>query len=106
MELQPAAILERHENPGETRLTVEVARRAGFDGRIPVEVQGLPFGVRVLDIGLNGILVNENETQRTVVIHAEPWVQPSVQPIVVLARSERKNTEHAAKSVQFKVLAK
>ena len=93
--------------PGQqTKLTVQIERRNGFAGRVPLDVRGLPHGVRVQDIGLNGILVNENETQRTVVIHAEPWVQPIVQPIVVLARSERKNTEHAAKSVQFKVLAK
>ena len=41
------------------RLTVKVERRNGFKGRIPLDVQGLPHGVRVLDVGLNGILVTQ-----------------------------------------------
>ncbi|HEX5272940.1 MAG TPA: hypothetical protein VFW33_20725, partial [Gemmataceae bacterium] len=90
---------------GETRLTVTVERHNGFTGRIPLEVRGLPHGVRVLDVGLNGILITEKETTRTIVIHAEPWVEPGAHPFVVLARSERKGTEHAAKSVLLKVEA-
>jgi WD40 repeat protein len=90
--------------PGaETRLTVHVERRNGFAGRIPLDVRGLPHGVRVLDIGLNGILITEKETTRTIVIYAEPWVEPTAHPFVVLARSERKGTEHAARSVLLKV---
>ena len=70
---------------------------------MPLDVKGLPHGVRVLDIGLNGILVNENETTRTIVIYAEPWVQPAERPFVVLARREGKGTEHAAKGVMLRV---
>jgi hypothetical protein len=90
--------------PGQqTKLLVRIERRNGFKGRVPLDVKGLPHGVRVLDIGLNGILVNENETTRTVVLYAEPWVQAADHPFVVLARREGKNTEHAAKSVLLKV---
>jgi hypothetical protein len=90
--------------PGkQVRLLVKVERRNGFTGRIPLDVRGLPYGVRVLDIGLNGILITEKETSRTVVIYCEPWVKPTTHPFVVLARSERKGTEHAAKSVLLKV---
>jgi hypothetical protein len=93
--------------PGaETRLQVKIERRDGFSGRVPVEVRGLPYGVRVLDIGLNGILITEKETTRTIVLYAEPWVEPTEHPFVVLARSERKGTEHAAKSVLLRVAAK
>jgi hypothetical protein len=88
---------------GEVRMTVTVERRNGFKGRIPVEVRGLPHGVRVLDIGLNGILITEKETTRTFVIYAEPWVEPTSHPIVVLAKNEGKKTEHAAKSVMLNV---
>jgi hypothetical protein len=91
---------------GQVKLTVHIERRAGFAGRVPVEVRGLPHGVHALDIGLNGILVNENETRRTVVIYAEPWVQPGAHPFVVLARREGKNVEHAAKSVLLQVQGK
>jgi hypothetical protein len=89
---------------GETRLTVRVERRNGFDKRIPIEVRGLPHGVRVLDIGLNGILITEKETTRTIAIYCEPWVQPTEHPFVVLAKREGKNTDHAARSVLLKVV--
>jgi hypothetical protein len=90
--------------PGQqTHLTVTVERRHGFKGRIPVEVRGLPYGVRVLDIGLNGILITEKDTRRTITLYAEPWVEPTAQPFVVLARHEGKNSEHAARSVLLRV---
>jgi WD40 repeat protein len=90
--------------PGkETRLTVDIERRGDFKGRVPVEVRGLPHGVRVLNIGLSGILITERDTSREIVIYAEPWVKPMTAPIVVLARSERKGTEHAAKAVMLNV---
>jgi hypothetical protein len=88
---------------GQAKMTVTIERRNGFKGRVPLDVRGLPHGVRVLDIGLNGILVNENETTRTVAIYAEPWVQAQDHPFVVLARREGKNTEHGAKSVLLHV---
>ncbi len=91
--------------PGqETHLDVAVERRNGFKGRIPLEVRGLPHGVRVLDIGLNGILITEQETARRVVLYAEPWVKPAVQPFVVLATHEGKRTEHAAPAVVLRVV--
>ena len=88
---------------GDVRVTVKVERRNGFMGRIPLEVRGLPHGVRVLDVGLNGILITEKETTRTFVIHAEPWVEPTEHPFVVLAKQEGKNVEYAAKSVLLRV---
>jgi WD40 repeat protein len=88
---------------GDVRVTAKVQRRNGFAGRIPVEVQGLPHGVRVLDVGLNGILITEKETTRTFVIHAEPWVEPMTHPFVVAAKQEGKNVEYAAKSVLLRV---
>jgi Planctomycete cytochrome C/WD domain, G-beta repeat len=86
-----------------TKLTVNIERQKGFAGRVPIEVRGLPHGVKVLDIGLNGILITERETRRTMVLYAEPWVAATDHPIVVLAKREGKNTEHAAKSVLLKV---
>jgi WD40 repeat protein len=90
--------------PGQqVSMTARIERRNGFKGRVPLEVRGLPHGVRVLDIGLNGILITEKESSRTFAIYAEPWVEPVAHPFVVLAKSERKGTEHAAKSVLLKV---
>lgn len=91
--------------PGaEVRLKVTIERRNGFQGRVPVEVRGLPHGVHVLDIGLNGILITEKETERSFLIRAEPWVEPIEHPIAVVAKREGKNTEHAARSVMLKVV--
>jgi WD40 repeat protein len=102
--------VEKHDvtvKPGQSvKLTVHVERRNGFKGRIPIEVRGLPHGVRVLDIGLNGILITEIDKSRTMEIYCEPWVQPTEHPFVVLAKREGKNSEHAAKSVLLKVAAK
>ena len=90
--------------PGsEARLRVKIERRNGFKGRVPVEVRGLPHGVRVLDVGLNGILITERDTEREIAIYAEPWVQPTEHPFVVLAKREGKNADHGARSVLLKV---
>jgi hypothetical protein len=91
--------------PGrETYLDVTIERLNGFKGRVPIEVRGLPHGVRVLDIGLNGILITERETSRRFVLYAEPWVKPTTHPIVVLATHEGKKTEHAARAVTLHVV--
>jgi DNA-binding beta-propeller fold protein YncE len=85
-------------------LTVAIERRNGFKGRVPIEVRGLPHGVRVLDIGLNGILITERDTSRRIEIYCEPWMQPTTHPFVILAKREGKNAEHAARSVLLKVV--
>lgn len=90
--------------PGkETRFTVDIERQGKFAGRVPIEVKGLPHGVRVLNIGLNGILITEREKSREVVLYAEPWVKPMERPIVVLARREGTSGEFAAKPLLLKV---
>jgi WD40 repeat protein len=89
---------------GQAYLTAQIERRNGYKNRIPIEVEGLPHGVRVLDIGLNGILITEKDSVRTMAIYAEPWVQPMSQPFVVFARLEGKDQEIAAKSVILKIV--
>ena len=81
---------ERVELPagGQTTLTVKVERRNGFTGRVPISVMNLPHGVRVDDIGLNGVMITEEETSRTVHLVAESWVEPMTQPIVIVGRVE------------------
>lgn len=88
---------------GEARLRVKVERRNGFKGRVPLDVLGLPHGVRVLNVGLNGILLTERDSEREIVLYAEPWVQPMEVPIVVLSRREGKNTMHTAAPVRLLV---
>jgi hypothetical protein len=72
----------------EVELTVTVERHNGFTGRVPLTVMNLPHGVRVNDVGLNGIMIIEKETSRTMRLVAEPWVEPLTQTIVVVGRVE------------------
>ena len=72
----------------EATLTVSVERHNGFTGRVPISVMNLPHGVRVNDIGLNGVMITEQETTRTIHIVVEPWVAPQTQPIVIVGRVE------------------
>jgi hypothetical protein len=90
--------------PGaETRFTVTVERKNGFTGRIPIDVRGLPHGVMVQNIGLNAIMITEKETEREIVLRAEPWVESVAVPLVVVARQESKNSEYAATPIVLTV---
>jgi hypothetical protein len=90
--------------PGkETRFTVDIERQGKFTGRVPIEVKNLPHGVRVLNIGLNGILITEREKSREVVLYAEPWVKPLERPIAVVAKREGTNSEFGAKPLMLEV---
>jgi WD40 repeat protein len=48
--------------------------RNGFADRVAFDVQNLPHGVIVDDIGLNGVLIPEGQVERTIFVRAEPWV--------------------------------
>jgi hypothetical protein len=76
--------------PGqETKLLVTVERRNGFAGRIPLEVRGLPHGVRVLNIGLNGILVTEPRHASAKSSLCRAVGQADGAPLIVLATRAR-----------------
>jgi hypothetical protein len=53
------------------RLWIE---RRDFKGEVTFEVDNLPHGVIVADIGLNGVLINENQSDRQIFLHTAPWV--------------------------------
>jgi hypothetical protein len=73
---------------GDAALLATIARGKGFAGRVPIDVRNLPFGVKVMDVGLNGILVNEKETTRRIVLTCEPWVTPQDRAIYLFAGVE------------------
>jgi len=73
---------------GEVVLEARITRAAGFKGRVPLDVRNLPYGVKVDDVGLNGVLINESETSRKFVIRCEPWVKPQTRTIYVTANVE------------------
>jgi hypothetical protein len=67
---------------------VSITRENGFDGRVPVDVKNLPFGVRVDDVGLNGVLITESETSRRFVLVAEPFVKAVQRVIYCTVKTE------------------
>ena len=76
----------------EVTVSLHVERRNGFKGRVPCDVVNLPPGVRVVNIGLNGVLVAEDQTDVTFKLRAADWAKPLVQPIYVVARVESNAT--------------
>jgi hypothetical protein len=91
--------------PGqEVTVTLHVERHNGYKGRVPCYVKNLPRGVRVVNIGLNGVLVTETQTSRTFTLQAEDWAKPIEQPIYVIAEVESdSSTNHASPPLQLKV---
>ena len=64
-------------------IAVAIQRQNGFGGRVPVAVMNLPPRVKLVDIGLNGVLINETETHRTFTIEALQNAEPIEQLIYV-----------------------
>jgi len=91
--------------PGqEVTVTLHVARQNGFQGRVPCDVLNLPPGVRVVNVGLNGVLVTETQTTRTFRLRAENWAQPIEQPIYVVGQVESNaSTFHASAPLKLRV---
>jgi hypothetical protein len=73
---------------GTVQATVSIKRNNGFGGRVPVEIRNLPPGVLVTDVGLNGVLLNENEERRSFTLEALPSAQAIEQPIYVSGNVE------------------
>jgi hypothetical protein len=90
--------------PGEEAVVEARIERLGhFGARVPISVQNLPFGVRILDIGLNGVLITEAESARKFTIYCEPWVKPQTRPFYVTANIEG-GTANTALPLVLKVL--
>jgi hypothetical protein len=74
--------------PGGTATCKLRVERNGFNDRIAFDVPNLPHGVIVDDIGLSGVLVRENEFERTIVLRAEPWVPEQERTFFATAQVE------------------
>jgi len=97
--------------PGKTaEISVEIERQNGFGGRVPVAVLNLPPRVKLVDIGLNGVLINETETHRTFSIEALPNADPVEQLIYVggdvETRSDLQSVYAAPQAILLKVKPK
>ena len=94
---------------GTAEVTVSVKREKGFDGRVPINVLNLPPGVRVLDVGLNGVLITEEETSQKFVLEAKPWVKPMEQAIALTGEVETRSpikSFYASAPILLKIVPK
>lgn len=81
---------------GKAEIFVNITRQNGFGGRVPVEVRNLPPRVRVLDVGLNGVLLNEDETRRSFIVEALPSAEPVEQIIYVSGKVETRSPQDSS----------
>jgi hypothetical protein len=95
---------------GTAEITVSIARQADFHGRVPVEVRNLPPNVRVLDVGLNGVLITEDESRRSFTLEALPMAEPGEQLIYISGqvetRSGQQSSYAAPEPIRLRVKAK
>lgn len=93
--------------PGtEQQIDASIVRRNGFAGRVPIDLKNMPFGVRIQDVGLNGVLITESETARRFTIVCEPWVKPMQRLVYCTVRTETGSgapTEVAAEPILLEV---
>jgi hypothetical protein len=95
---------------GEAEITVSIQRQNDFHGRVPIDVRNLPPYVLVPDVGLNGILLNENESRRTFKVKALPMAAPGEQTLyvggVVETRSNLPSVYAAAQTIKLRIVSK
>ncbi len=88
-------------------IAVSIERQNDFHGRVPVSVMNLPPGVKVIDVGLNGVLITEQDTRRSFTIAALPSVEPTEQTIyvggVVETRSNLPSTYAAPQAILLRI---
>jgi len=91
---------------GEAQVTLTVERFNAFKGRVQFRLQDLPYGVRPIDVGLNGVMIAENETERTFTLECRPFVQPEIRTIYAVGIVEALvPTEHSSEPVLLQVEA-
>lgn len=94
---------------GRARVTATIARANGFTGRVPLSVNNLPFRITVPDIGLNGILITEEQTSRSFEIVADDRAEPAEQTLYVTARVETNGgtaSDHSSVPITIRIVGK
>jgi len=72
--------------PGTTITAKIVVERNGFEGDVKFDVDNLPHGVIVDNIGLSGVLVRAKENERQIFLTARPWVPETSRLIHAVAQ--------------------
>jgi len=90
------AKLPRHEGPsnelsiapGTTITAMLRIERNGFNGELKFDVDHLPHGVIVDNIGLNGILIRAGENERRIFLTASDWVPETTRQIHAVSKGQ------------------
>lgn len=75
--LEPAEITIAPGQEVAAKLRVE---RDGHEELVTFEVENLPFGIIVSDIGLNGVLIPKGQNERGIFLACARWVEPTDRP--------------------------
>ncbi|MEI9893201.1 MAG: hypothetical protein WDN28_04650 [Chthoniobacter sp.] len=73
---------------------------------IALDVEGMPHGVIIDSIGLNGVQVRANETEREVFLSCAKWVPEQDRLIQVVTGNARANESTEGLQSSFPVLLK
>ncbi|WP_395747119.1 c-type cytochrome domain-containing protein [Prosthecobacter sp.] len=92
--------------PGQTVKAWIRAVRMGNDGLLSLDVHGLPHGVIVDDIGLNGVQIREKENERPIFFRAANWVKDQDKLVHAALSSARNEHDSAGLQTSFPVLMK
>jgi mono/diheme cytochrome c family protein len=90
---------------GRVPVWLRVERR-GNDALLSLDVENLPHGVIVDSIGLNGVQIRANETEREVFLSCEKWVGEQDRLCHVVTGSARANESSPGSQASFPVLLK
>lgn len=74
--------------PGESVTAMLSIERNGFDGELKFDVDNLPHGVIVDNIGLSGVLVRKGENERQIVLSCAKWVPATTRQIFAVAKGQ------------------
>ena len=90
--------------PGQLANAFIRVERNGNEGILNFDVHGLPHGVIVDDIGLNGIQVREKENEREIRFACAKWVPEQERLIHAAVSSARNDADSAGLATSFPVL--
>ena len=74
--------------PGTMTTALLKVQRFGFKGDIKFDIDNLPHGIIVDNIGLSGILIRKNETERVIEFKTASWVKPTQRFIHAVSQVE------------------
>jgi hypothetical protein len=80
--------------------------RRGNDALLAMDIEGLPHGVIIDSIGLNGVQIRANESEREVFLSCARWVEEQDRLCHLVTGNARANESQEGLQTSFPVLLK